>query len=70
MWENIVGNCKFCKIPIYIDEGYHKVNNHIFEGLVCEDCYPSNKQCPICEVKYTTQNAAQECFKSCSGINY
>lgn len=41
--EDVVGNCKLCKIPIYIDEGYRKLGEYEFEGIICEECDPSIK---------------------------
>lgn len=37
--EYNVSNCVKCKIPIYIDEGYHKLGEHVFNGILCEECY-------------------------------
>lgn len=38
MWEYSIGCCGKCKKSVLIDEGYRKLGEYTFEGIICEEC--------------------------------
>lgn len=70
MWENIIGKCSICKMPILIDEEYKTIGERFEKEYICEHCSPSETKCPICDNYYGTKEEAQECFKGCAGLNH